>query len=106
MEVFKLEYPSAPEQVRLLLELPVQQAGLKMGTVRVSGGAWVPLEGYSRHTQTEVSLILKGSLEVECGGRNSTLRAGEVVLIPAGQEHRSRALEDTELVWFWFGKEA
>lgn len=105
MEVFKLRYPSSPDQVLSLLELPPEQwASLKMGTVRLNKGDWVPLEGYSRHGQHELSVILSGGLEVECAGEQSTLRAGEVSLIPAGEEHRARATEDTELIWFWFGQ--
>lgn len=105
MEVFKLKYPSAPEQVLSLLELkPEQWAGLKMGTVRLNKGDWVPLEGHSRHEQHEVSVILSGGLEVECAGERSTLRAGDVSLIHPGEEHRARAIEDTELIWLWFGE--
>jgi quercetin dioxygenase-like cupin family protein len=105
MEVFKLKYPNAPEQVLSLLELPPeQQASLKMGTVRLRGGEWVPLEGYSRHTQHELSVILRGGLEVECAGEHSTIEAGEMAWIPAGEPHRAKATEDTELIWFWFGK--
>lgn len=105
MEIFKLQYPSGPDQVLSLLELPPEQkASLKMGTVRLSKGAWVPFEGYSKHLQHEVSVILKGGLEVECGGVQSLLGFGEVVVIPAGEEHRARAVEDTELIWFWFGE--
>lgn len=105
MKIHRLEYPVPPQQVLHLLDLSEGQARLEMGTVRVEGGAWVPLEGYSKHAQTEVSLILKGALEVECGGEVRTVRAGEMVTIPAGEGHRCRALEDTELVWFWFGRE-
>jgi mannose-6-phosphate isomerase-like protein (cupin superfamily) len=105
MEVFRLKYPSAPERVLSLLELaPEQWAGLKMGTVRLNKGEWVPLEGYSKHEQHELSVILSGGLEVECAGEQSMLQAGEVSLIPAGEEHRARATEDTELIWFWFGR--
>lgn len=105
MEVFRLKYPSAPERVLSLLELkPEQWAGLKMGTVCLNKGEWVPLEGYSKHEQHKLSVILSGGLEVECAGEQPMLQAGEVSLIPAGEEHRARATEDTELIWFWFGR--
>ncbi len=105
MEVFKLKYPNGPEQVLSLLELPTQQASLKMGTVQLAKGAWIPPEGYSKHTQHELSLILQGGIEIESVGEQVSIEAGDVILIPAGQAHRSRALEDTRLVWFWFGEE-
>lgn len=105
MEVFRLKYPSAPERVLLLLELkPEQWASLKMGTVRLNKGEWVPVEGYSKHKQHELSVILSGRLEVECAGEQFMLQAGEVSLIPAEEEHRARATEDAELIWFWFGR--
>lgn len=104
MEVFRLRYPSGGDQVLSLLELPPeQQAGLSMGTVRLVKGQWVPEQGYSRHIQHELSVILLGGLEVECAGQQHRVEVGEYTLIPAGEEHRSKALEDTELIWFWFG---
>lgn len=107
MEVFKLQYPNAPQQVLSLLEFPPeQQASLKMGTVQLAKGDWVPREGYSKHTQHELSFILQGELEVESSAEHVSMGAGDVIVIPAGQEHRSRALKDTRLVWFWFGEEA
>lgn len=107
MEVFKLQYPNAPEQVLSLLELPPEQrAILKMGTVQLSKGEWVPPEGYSKHAQHEISFILQGEIEVESAAAHVSMGAGDVIVIPAGEEHRSRARADTRLVWFWFGEEA
>jgi quercetin dioxygenase-like cupin family protein len=106
MKVFKLKYPSAPEQVLPLLEMqPGQGASLKMGTVRLNKGDRIPLEGYSRHDEFEISVILAGGLEVKCAGEQHTLRAGEFSLIRAGEEHWARAIEDTELMWFCFGRQ-
>jgi mannose-6-phosphate isomerase-like protein (cupin superfamily) len=77
-----------------------------MGTVQLSAGEWVPREGYSKHVQHELSLILQGAIEVESAAEHVSIGAGDVILIPAGQEHRSRATADTQLVWFWFGEDA
>lgn len=105
MNVFRLEYARSPEQVLSLLELPSEaRASMKMGTARIEKGGWVPTEGHSRHDQHEVSVILKGELEVESGGQKGRMVAGDASLIPAGEEHRARAVEDTELIWFWFGQ--
>jgi quercetin dioxygenase-like cupin family protein len=105
MKVFRLEYAQHPEQVLSLLELPAEaQASMKMGTARIEKESWVPREGYSRHDQHEVCVILKGELEIESGGQPGRMMAGDVSLIPAGESHRARALEDTELIWFWFGE--
>ena len=105
MKLFRLEYARSPEQVLSLLELPAEaRASMKMGTARIEKGGWVPLEGYSRHDQHEISVILKGELEVESGGQPGRMIAGDASLIPAGEQHRARALQDTELIWFWFGE--
>ena len=104
MKVFQLEYPQHPLQVLDQLELPPEaNAGLKMGTAKIQKGDWVPLQGYSRHEQHEVSVIIKGKLEIEVAGEISSLKNGDAVMIPAGEAHRTMALEDAELVWFWFG---
>ena len=104
MKVFQLEYPQHPLQVLDQLELPPEtNASLKMGTAKIQKGDWVPLQGYSRHEQHEVSVILKGKLEIEVAGEISSLKNGDAVMIPAGEAHRTMALEDAELVWFWFG---
>jgi quercetin dioxygenase-like cupin family protein len=104
VKVFQLEYPELPMQVLDQLELPAEaSASLKMGTAKIQKGDWVPLTGYSSHEQHEISLILKGQLEIEIAGQATKLKDGEVVMIPAGEAHRTLALEDSELIWFWFG---
>ncbi len=104
MKLLRLEYATHPEQVLSLLDLPAEQnAVLKMGTARIQKGDWVPLEGHSSHEQHEVSVILNGKLEIESGGQPGMIQTGDIALIPAGEAHRARALEDTELIWFWFG---
>jgi quercetin dioxygenase-like cupin family protein len=91
-------------QVLDQLELPAEtSASLKMGTAKIQKGDWVPQTGYSSHAQHEVSVILKGLLEIEIAGQTTPLKHGEVVMIPAGEAHRTLALEDSELIWFWFG---
>lgn len=104
MKVFPLEYPQLPLQVLDQLELPAEaSASLKMGTAKIQKGDWIPAAGYSSHEQHEVSVILKGLLEIEVTGQSTTLKHGEVVMIPAFEAHRTLALEDSELIWFWFG---
>jgi quercetin dioxygenase-like cupin family protein len=48
------------------------------------------------HTDSaeEVVLILEGTVLATCGGEAGTLRAGELVLIPAGVPHRIRNVGD------------
>ncbi len=106
MKVFQLEYPQLPLQVLDQLELPAEaSASLKMGTAKVQKGDWIPVTGYSSHAQHEISVILKGLLEVEIDGQISRVKNGDAVMIPAGEAHRTFALEESELIWFWFGND-
>jgi quercetin dioxygenase-like cupin family protein len=104
MDVRRLRYPAGPEQVLELVELPpADRADLRLGTVRMEAGSWVPSEGYSMHDRDEISIILRGTLEVEIGGAVRRLSSGDISIIPAGERHRARASEATELIWLWFG---
>ena len=104
MKLFHVEYAAHPAQVLSILDMPPEQSAiLKMGTARIQKGDWVPTQGHSSHEQHEVSVILAGQLEIESGGQPGLIQTGDIALIPAGEAHRARALEDTELIWFWFG---
>lgn len=105
MKPFGLEYARSPEQALSLPELPSEaRASSRIGMARIERGSWVLREGHSRHDQPEVSVVLEGELEIESGGQPHRVIAGDVSLVPAGEEHRARAVEDTELIWFWFGE--
>lgn len=100
-----LSYAEHPTQVLQLLDLPPEKlAGLRVGTARLAKGEWVPPEGSSAHAQDEVSIFLSGSATLESGGETREVRPGEVIMIPAGEAHRSRALEDCEIFWMLFGE--
>lgn len=104
MVVHRLRYPEGAEQVLELLELPpAERAGLQLGTVRLEAGSWVPPEGYSQHDRDEISIILRGELDIEIAGAVHRLSGGDISVIPAGERHRAKATETTELIWLWFG---
>lgn len=104
MERHRLDYPQSPQQVLSLLRLPAESlADLELGTARLARGERVPLEGNSQHARHEVSVILKGALDVDIEGGSTRVAAGEVTVIPAGQKHTAIALEETELIWVFFG---
>lgn len=103
-EFIPINYADRPAQVLQLLRLPPEQlAGLRVGTARLAQGEWVPPSGTSTHAQDEVSVFLKGSATLEAGGATRHVGAGEIVLIPAGEAHRSQAQEDCEILWVLFG---
>jgi quercetin dioxygenase-like cupin family protein len=54
--------------------------------------AVVPLH---HHESEQITYILEGALKFELQGREVTVRAGEVLMIPSNVPHRAVALEDT-----------
>ena len=52
----------------------------------------VPLH---HHESEQISLVLQGTLKFELEGREVTVRAGEVLVIPSNVPHSALAMEDT-----------
>jgi quercetin dioxygenase-like cupin family protein len=52
----------------------------------------VPLH---HHESEQISLIIQGAMKFELEGREVTVRAGEVLIIPSYVPHSALALEDT-----------
>jgi len=108
MRVYKVSFPSSGELVSSLVALPeLPSAALRVGVARIPVGVRVPDEGYSSHRAHELSLLLRGVLQVESGGQKHLVQAGELTLIPAGEAHSALAVgkEDVELLWIWFGED-
>jgi mannose-6-phosphate isomerase-like protein (cupin superfamily) len=56
---------------------------------------------WHRHEQQdELFLIVRGTLRIDLRDRSLELEAGELVVIPAGMEHRPVALEEAWVVLF------
>ena len=54
-------------------------------------GSLVPLH---HHESEQISLILQGAMTFELEGRQVTVRAGEVLVIPSNVPHSALAIED------------
>lgn len=96
---------TSDDPVQTLLEIePRAAAKLRAGSVRLAPNQRVPFEGLSVHGADELSLIVSGSLSGESGGEPFAVGAGDVTLIPAGEEHWAVAGDGgTEIFWVWFG---
>jgi len=96
----------AAEPVQTLLDLAAMpNAALRAGSVKLSPNQRVPAEGWSGHSAEELSLIVSGSLTGVCGGAEFQAGAGDVTLIPAGEQHWAVAGSDgAEIFWCWFGE--
>jgi quercetin dioxygenase-like cupin family protein len=75
-----------------------------VGTGHFRSGQRMPAEGFSTYGMREVSIILEGAIETTVGEQTVTLTAGDIVTIPANSLQVSRFLEDTKLVYLFFGR--
>ncbi|GGB42393.1 cupin domain-containing protein [Virgibacillus dakarensis] len=74
---------------------------VQFGTVTIPPGERVPKEGLSKHEENEYSVIVKGRVEGESGGKPYKAWASNATLIPAGEEHWAvnAGDEPCQIVW-------
>ena len=65
---------------------------MTVGRVAFARGSSVPAH---RHENEQFSLVLSGALEFIVEGRPVVVRPGEILHLPANEQHGARALEDT-----------
>jgi quercetin dioxygenase-like cupin family protein len=58
-------------------------------------GGSVPLH---HHVSEQVSIIVQGAIRFEVDGKEVTVRAGEVLVIPSDLPHKADALEDSSVI--------
>lgn len=93
---------STPLLEQFIFEDPAANA-LVVGTGFFRAGQRMPHEGASSYGMREVSIILEGVVETTADDKTIILRAGDIVTIPAGSRQVSNFLEDTRLVYLFFG---
>jgi len=64
-----------------------------LGFIFLKKGAIVPAH---RHLSEQITFVMKGALKFTIGGRDYTIRGGEVLIIPSQVIHEAVALEDTD----------
>ena len=69
-----------------------------LARIFLARGAIVPRHS---HRSEQFSMILSGALKFEFDDGETTLRAGEILLIPANVPHKAVALEDTVDIYFF-----
>ena len=77
--------------------------GLRHGTMSVEIFAPRDEDRQEPHDQDELYLIVAGSAEFEHLGKRRAFGAGEVIFVPAGDEHRFHEMSDDFATWvvFW-----
>jgi uncharacterized cupin superfamily protein len=100
VKVLPLEFPTGGALSTVLLELAVADASiLEIGTARFPAGVRSPVHGLHMRDAHEITFILEGEFCTESGGESRTVRAGEVVSIPAGEANASQALTDGRVIY-------
>jgi quercetin dioxygenase-like cupin family protein len=64
-----------------------------IGRLRLAKGAVVPPH---KHVSEQITMVMSGAIKLTIGGRDITVRAGEVLVIPPNVVHSAIALEDTD----------
>lgn len=83
-----------PEQMSALLTRQfVTGEKAMLARIMLKQGCVVPEHS---HENEQIAMIVSGALEFVVGGVTQVVRAGEVLVIPAGVPHSAKALEDTE----------
>lgn len=103
MHARQIAFGSAPGPIGLVFEHLSGEGSTLTGTARLRRGQQVPLSGESVHPADEYSYVLSGRVEIEIGGQVRLGGPGTFMLIPAGEGHVTRALEDAEVLWWWVG---
>ena len=96
---------STPLIEHYVFEDPAANA-LVVGTGHFRSGQRMPVEGCSTYGMREISVIIEGAIETTVGGDTVILRAGDIVTIPENSRQFSHFLEDTRLVYLFFGHRA
>ncbi len=76
---------------------------LKVGVAGFPDGHRHPETGMSAHEQDEISIILEGDFLLETREGKSKCRTGDVIHLPAGEEHASTAYDNGRVFYVLFG---
>jgi quercetin dioxygenase-like cupin family protein len=61
----------------------------------LSAGCVVPLH---HHESEQISMVMQGAVKFELEGKEVTVRAGEVLIIPSNLPHSALAMEDSSVI--------
>ncbi len=64
-----------------------------IGRLRLAKGAVVPPH---KHVSEQITMVMSGAIKFTVGGKDFTVGAGEVLIIPPNVVHSAVALEDTD----------
>jgi len=77
----------------------LRTGSLSAGVYRLPAGA---VDGQSPHTEEEIYFVTAGRARFASGDRDTAVRTGDVVFVPAGEAHRFHSIEeDLEVLVFF-----
>lgn len=82
---------------------PHHKANLNVGVAGFEDGVRHPVDGMASHEQDEISIILEGEFLLETPDGKSKCQVGDVIHIPAGEEHASTAFNNGRVFYVLFG---
>ncbi|MFC4424937.1 cupin domain-containing protein [Deinococcus navajonensis] len=106
MQSRNVEFKAQGGPIALVFEHVSALGNTLVGTAQLRAGEQVPHSGESAHPADEYSYVLKGRVQIEIAGVCHEGAPGTLMLIPAGEGHITRALEDAEVLWWWVGQPA
>lgn len=77
---------------------------LNVGVAGFPDGLRHPAEGMAAHDQDEISIILDGSFLLETKDGEHLCKSGDVIHIPAGEDHASTAQGNSKVFYVLFGE--
>ncbi|MBC6400063.1 MAG: hypothetical protein GDA51_08585 [Ekhidna sp.] len=102
MEIKTITYPKENDYYnKELIKQTNEGITTICGTVFLKKGSRIPAEGFSTHPFNEISIIIKGCIEMlnEDHSVKGYLKEGMVVHINASEPHAGNVLEDTKLIY-------
>lgn len=106
MKLYHTKFTPGELEIAELFELVGKEmtpANLNVGVAGFPDGLRHPAEGMAAHEQDEISIILEGNFLLETPDGQYECRAGDVIHIPAGEEHASTAADNGKVFYVLFG---
>ena len=105
MKIFDLQDSvSDGVSVDTLMELvPIDSGNATFGVATISAGTRHPAQDMSPHDQHEISYIIEGSMDLYTEEGTVAIKAGQVVMLEAGEKHATLAETDSKVFWALYG---
>lgn len=108
MNIYSAEIASGALDIVELFEITGRKMSdggisLKVGAAGFPDGLRHPADGMAAHEQDEISLILEGDFLLETAEGAVSCTVGDIIHIPAGEQHASTAIGHGRVFYVLFG---